>query len=482
MSLVEQELWLQLQDELSRRIPQVLFEQWFARAEILSCTEDEIELGVQNRFFKSRIETTYLTMLREAATSALGRPMRVSVSVSPRLFAAFRESQERASAELAAMENEPSVSSPEIPQPEFKPVITHGLELNRDFTFDRFVVGASNRLSHAVALKSVECPGEYERIYFCGQHGVGKTHLLQAICHETLRQRPHAAVVYVTCERFVADFIAAHADGKTKEFRAFYRECDVLAFDELQALGVGSKNASQAELLGIIDALDTRGKQVVLGATHAPEELEGIDPKLVDRLGAGFVDKLSLPDERTRRDLIVTKMSERGLELPKAAVNLIARELAGNVRKLEGTVNRLAALIEIEGMEPTTSCIRMALEVFTPISRKTALTFQDILQAVTEEYGVTVEAMIGRGRAHAVRSARQLAVVLCRRLVGGRYAEIGEVFGKRSHATIISIVKKVPRGIFSSGLEGRPLERILFRLGVAIKPEELLERQGELFE
>lgn len=447
----------------------------------MSCADAALELGVQNRFFKSRIETTYLTLLREAAAKVMGRPVRVSVSVSPRLFAAFRESQERVSQELAAMEVE-SQTAPETPPPAPKPAVRHGQELNRDFTFERFVVGASNRLSQAVALKAVECPGEYGRIYFCGQHGVGKTHLLQAICHETRRLRPEAVVVYVTCERFVADFIAAHAGGKMKEFRSFYRNLDVLAFDELQALGVGNKNASQAELMGIIDALDTKGKQVVFGATHAPNELEGIDPKLMDRLGAGFVDKLSIPDERTRRDLIVKKLAERGLEVPKAALNLMARDLSGNVRKLEGTVSRLAALIEIEGMEPTTNCIRMALEVFTPTPRRAALTFDDIIQAAAEEYGVTAEAVTGRGRAHAIRSARQLAVVLCRRLLGGRYADIGAVFDGRSHTTIISIVEKAPKEMFSSGLEGRPLERVLFRLGIGIKPEELIERQGELFE
>lgn len=478
--MVEEKLWLEVRAELSRRMPQVLFDQWFAHSEISSCDDRHLELGVQNRFFKSRIETRYLTQLREAVRAVLGRDVTVTVSVSPRLFAAFRESQERVTAELAAMDAEAPRAS-EAPQAEPRAASAHGLDLNREFTFGRFVVGSSNRLSHAVALRAVENPGEYGRIYFCGQHGVGKTHLLQAICHETLAQRPEALVVYVTCERFVADFVAAHAGGKMKEFRAFYRGCDLLAFDELQSLGVGNKAATQTELRDIVDTLAAKGKQVVFGATHAPGELEGVDAKLMDRLGAGFVDKLSLPDERTRRELVARKMAEKGILLPKAAVTLMARDLSGNVRKLEGTVNRLAALMEIEGLEPTTSCIRMALEVSTPAARKSALTCQDILQAVAEEYGVTAEAVMGRGRSHAVRVARQLAVVLCRRLIGGRYAEIGEAFGKRSHATIISIVKKAPRELFSSGLAGRPVERILFRLGVAVKPEELLERQGDLF-
>ncbi|MCC8191257.1 MAG: AAA family ATPase [Planctomycetes bacterium] len=479
MSVVDEALVVPFREELAQRVPPVLFAQWFARTEILACADGVLELGVQNRFFKSRIETRYLTVLREAAAAVLGQPVTVTVSVSPKLFAAFREAQEKASAEAAALDLDTPSSPPSPPRAPADRL--PGLELNPDFVFDRFVVGASNRLSHAVALRSVERAGEYSRIYLCGQHGVGKTHLLQAVCHATREERPESTVIYMTGERFVADFVAAHAAGRIKEFRALYRSCDLLVFDEMQALGVGNKAATQTELLAIIDTLETRGKQVLFGATLAPDELEGIDPKLRDRLGAGFVDRLSLPDEATRRDLIVLKAGERGISLPEDAILLLARELTGNVRKLEGTLNRLVALMEIENMEPTVACIRMALEVSNLPSRRTALTGEDIIAAVAGEFGLTVEAIRGRGRAVAVRRARQLAIVLCRRLCGMRYTELGELFGGRSHATIISTVKKIPGDTFASGLAGRPLERILFRLGLNLKPEDIQERQRDLF-
>ncbi len=479
LSLVDEAVWTEVKSELGRRIPQVLFEQWFSQAEVLAWDGACLELGVQNRFFKSRIETTYMGVLKEAADAAFGRSVSVQVSVSKRLLAAFRKAQKEAASEAAKLDLVTAFAPPE-PRPE--PKSAHGVELNPDYNFDSFVVGSSNRLSHAVALRAVDNPGAFGRIYFCGQHGVGKTHLLQAICRATLANRPGARVVYVTCERFVADFSAAHAGGRVKEFRSFFRGCDVLAFDEMQALGVGSKAASQAELLGIVDELDARGKQVVFAATHTPADLEGVDAKLRDRLGAGFVDKLSLPDENTRRELVARKMAERRIELPKAALALLARELSGNVRQLEGTVHRLAALIELEGMEPTTSCIRMALEVSRPAARKSALTFDDVIQATAEEYGITREALIGRGRAAVVREARQIALVLCRRVVGGRYAELGVAFGKRSHATLISAMKTINPDLFASGLAGRPVERILFRLGVNVKPEEVLDRQKALFD
>ncbi len=494
MSLVDEALLVELKSQLSQRMPEALYTQWFSQAELLSWEDGRMVLGVQNKFFKERIEQSYLRLVREVAEGVAGREMKVEVAISSRLFKAFEKSRQLALAEAEKFELPPA----DAPLAAAVPGVgagserrrrdagrdggwPRGAELNPDFTFDTFVVGSSNRLSHAVALRAVENPGLYNRVYFCGQHGVGKTHLLQAVCHAMAEAKPGARVIYVTCERFVADFIAAHNQNRVKEFRAFYRGADLLAFDELQALGVGNKAATQAELLGIVDELDAGDKQVLFSATHAPEELEGVDAKLRDRLGAGFVDKIALPDEKTRRDLIERKMAERRVDLPKAAVKMMARELTGNVRKLEGTVSRLAALIEIEGMEPTLSCIRMALEVSTPAARKSVLTFADVIQAVAEEFGVTREALVGRSRALTLTRARQLAVVLCRRLIGGRYAELGQAFGGRSHATIISLVKKPPIELFSSGLAGRPLERILFRLGVNIKPEEILERQRGLF-
>ena len=484
MSLVDQTLWISIGLQLRQSLPQVIYDQWFAQAEVLSWDGRNLEIGVQNRFFKSRIETTYVGALKQAAEAVVGVPVTVTISVSSRLFAAFRESQEKAEAEASSLELDfQSETAHPPPPPPPKPL--YGLELNPDFTFENFVVGSSNRLSHAVSLRALETPGEYTRLYFCGQHGVGKTHLLQAICSQARLQRPDLRVVYVTCERFVADFGAAYAgqaSGRLKEFRNFYRSVDLLAFDELQALGAGNKSATQTELLSIIDELSSKGKQIVFAATLAPEELEGVDAKIRDRLVAGFVDRLSLPDEETRRALIVRKMEEKRIDLPSAAVKAIARELSGNVRKLEGTVSRLAALMDIEGMEPTLSCIRMALEVSTPASKKSALVFKDVIQAVADEYGLTSDAIVGRGRAQTLRRARQLAMLLCRQLIGGSYAELGEVFGKRSHATIMTALKNIPAELFSSGLESRPVERILFRLGVGVKPEELFARQRGLFD
>lgn len=483
MSLVVSDISSGLLARLAAKLPKVIFDQWFARAEVVSWDGRRLELGVQNRFFKSRIETTYMGVLCEAATAVVGAEVSVGVSVSPKLFAAFREEQERASAEAAALE----VEQPQgfvAPEASSAPSgRLAGMPLNPEYTFSSFVVGPSNRLSHAVALRAVENPGGYGRICFCGEHGVGKTHLLQAICRETERVRPGAKVIYVTCEKFVADFVAAHANGGIREFRSRYRGCDVLAFDEIQVLGQGNKSASQAELLSIMDNLEARGRQAVFASTCVPGELPGVEPKLRDRLGSGFVDRISLPDEATRRELLAGMLQERGVEVPASAVALMARELSGNVRRIEGAVSRLAALIEVGGMEPTATCVRMAMEVSSPpIGRRSALEFADVISAVAEEYGVSPEAVVGRGRAVLLRRARQVAVVLCRKLLGGRYVELGKAFGGRSHATVLSMVKSAPRELFSAGLEGRPVERILFRLGVQVKPEEILESQRALFE
>lgn len=480
LSLVAEEIQIQLQAELRQRLPDALYEQWFSGIEIVACDKDALELGVKNRFFKSWIETRYLPMVCEAAEAVLGRSMRVTVVVSAKLYAPFREAQEKALAE-APVYVPPEFKAPAPLDNEPEDNRFAGMGLNPDFTFDTFVVGASNRLSHAVSLRAVECPGEYSRLYFCGEHGVGKTHLLQALCHQVKLLRPDARVAYVTCERFVSDFGAAHASGALNEFRRFYRRCDVLAIDQLQVLGQGNKAATQAELVAILDDMGARGKQVVFAATLAPNELDGVDARLRDRFGAGFVDRMSLPDESVRRRLIERKLTTRGIRLPEEAIGLLARDAGGNVMRLEGAVNRLAALIDVGGMQPNLSCLRLALDVSTPAGKKSVLNLKDIIDATAEEFGVTPDVLCGRGRTAPARRARTVAVVLCRKLLGTSYAEIGVTFGGRSHATVISMMKKAPAELFSVGLGSRPVERVLFRLGVGVKPEELLERQSVLF-
>jgi chromosomal replication initiator protein len=483
LSFVATDAAEKIKAELAARMPGVLFDQWFARAEIDVHADGAVRIGVQNRFFKSRIETAYLPVLAEASAAVLGDARPLSVVVSPRLFTQFREEQEKREEEAAALQLSPDASfAPSNPAAKRSaPAGPAGMDLSPGFTFDTFVPGAANRLSHAVALRMVESGGEFGRAVFCGQHGVGKTHLLQAVCRAYSAQHPDAVVTYTTCGRFVADFVAAHAEGSLREFRASYRACDLLAIDQLQELAQGNKSATQTELLALLDELQARGKAVLLASTLPPSELDGLEPRLRDRLGAGFIDKLSLPDESMRSALLVRKLAERNLTLPEHLVTLLAQELSGNVRRLEGVVSRLTALLSMWGMEPSVSCMRMALEMDAPSSPRGAVTPGDIVAAVAAEYGLSAEAVTGRGRALLLRRARQVALVLCRRLLGTRYAELGQFFSGRSHATVMSAIRLTEPGVFSSGVEGRPVERILFRLGVSIKPEELLERQGTLF-
>ncbi len=458
-------------------MPSALYEQWFAGSEVVSCTGGVVELGVKNRFFKGWIETRYASVLAEAAGAVVGEAVRVEVVVAPHLYGNFRKEQARAEEEAAVFDPAPVFTPP-------APVrrVEVGMDLNPDFTFDTFVVGSSNRLAHAVALRAAGKAGEYDRVFFCGEHGVGKTHLMQAIAHEIRRVRPGAAVAYITGERFVADFVAAHSGGKVKEFRAGFRSCDVLVLDQLQVLGEGNKSATQAELLALVDELDATGRQCFFAATVAPGELTGLDVRLRDRLGAGFVDRISLPDDAMRRELLARKLRERGVELGGEVMNVLASELGGNVRRIEGVVSRLSALIAVGGLEPNLGCVRMALDVGPVSAGRSALVWGDIVSVVSEEYGVSPEALLGRGRAGVLRRARGVGVVLCRRLLGMRWGELGRVFGGRTHATVISMVRGVPKGLFSDGVESRSVERILFRLGVGMKPSELLERQGSLFD
>lgn len=481
MSLVVTDAWNAISNELRRRLPEFIFDQWFSTIEITSLEEDRVEIGVQNRFFKWSIEHGYLDVLNAAIAAATGKPMRASVVISPRLYAEFRRRQEEEKLQAGAAPAEQEKKSLPDTAPAGKKEPQGGLFLNPDFTFGKIVVGACNRLAHAASLRAAEQPGEFSPLHLHGVHGVGKSHFLQAICHEARRLRPDEEAIYVTGDSFVADVKEAYANKRVDAFREKYRRCRILAFDELQALGQGSKTASQDELLAIIDSMSASGGQLVFASPEAPSEVEGLPAKLRGRLMSGLTDRIGLPGEDVRFTLAANKLAEFGVALPDASLALLARETTGNVRELEGVVKRLAALITFNGMRPTPNCVRVALDSVPRAQPGVALRVSDIVAAVAEEFGVTQDALLGRSRSSSLVRPRRLCMALAHAILGASYAEIGRVFSNRSHATVISAIKSIPEEAFSDALLSRPLERILFRLGVDTSPAALFPRQNRLF-
>jgi chromosomal replication initiator protein len=325
------------------------------------------------------------------------------------------------------------------------------LALDPRHTFERFVIGSGNRLAHAAALAVAELPGEaYNPLFLHGPPGLGKTHLLGAIADYLRRRRPELTVHYTTAEKFTTEFVTSLRKDGPELFKLRYRKLDALLIDDVQALE--GKEHTQEEFVHTFNALHAAGKQIVLSSDRPPEAISRLAERLRDRFEWGLRVAIGPPDLRTRTALIWRMSSEVPLEISDPAVlRDIAGIAAGNVRRLEGALTRIAALSSVLGEPVNRALIRKALD--DPVATDTpgggrqdpepgAPSIPAIQGAVCSVLGISQAALLSPSRASEVSRARQIAMYLSRELTDLSLAEIARQFD-RDHTTILHAVRAV---------------------------------------
>ena len=323
------------------------------------------------------------------------------------------------------------------------------LDLDPRHTFERFVIGSGNRLAHAAALAVAELPGEaYNPLFIHGPPGLGKTHLLGAIADYLRRRRPELTVHYTTAERFTTEFVTSLRKDGPEIFKLRYRKLDALLIDDVQALE--GKEHTQEEFVHTFNALHAAGKQIVLTSDRPPEAISRLAERLRDRFEWGLRVAIGPPDLRTRTALLWRMSGEVPIEIADPAVlHEIAGIAAGNVRRLEGTLTRIAALSSVLGEPVNRALIRRALDDPLAAGGATARdpepgspSVRAIQGAVCSTLGVSQQAMLSTSRAAEVSRARQMAMYLSRELTDLSLAEIARQFD-RDHTTILHAVRVV---------------------------------------
>lgn len=439
--------WQAVLDKLSERIGAQSFETFFSCVEPVRLDSERVELGVANRFIREWLRDRYMPIIREAVSEVLGGTPEIALTISGRAFRQMRRRQEE--------ELKPSAS----PQPRTGPV------LNRDFRLEEFVVGPSNRLAHAACLAVVENPAVvYNPLFIYAGAGLGKTHLLQGICHAFLERRPNASVAYISCEEFVNGYINAIQSRSLEEFRARYRNLDLLAVDDIHFLG--AKTRTQDEFLHTFDALRNLGKQVVLSSDAHAREIASLQGKLVDRFLQGLTARISPPDLQTRMAILRHKAAKRGLPLTEPLIEEIARRVDTNVRELEGALAKIAAHAAAERRELDIQLVRAALREFAT-SREGPIGLDDILRAVEAEFHVSASELRSRKRTKNVLRPRQVAMFVAKHATDRSLAEIGAHFGGRDHATVIHAERRIRKELARDEAVRQSVENIFRALGLA---------------
>jgi chromosomal replication initiator protein len=346
------------------------------------------------------------------------------------------------------------------------------LDLHPRHTFERFVIGPENRMAHAAALAVAELPGEaYNPLFLHGPPGLGKTHLLGAIADYLRRRRPELTVHYTTTERFTTEFVTALRKDGPELFKRRYRKLDALLIDDVQALE--GKEQTQEEFVHTFNALHSAGKQIVLSSDRPPEAIARLADRLRDRFEWGLRVAIGSPDLRTRTALLWRMTTEVPLEVTDPAVlRDIAGLAAGNVRRLEGAMTRIAALSSVLSEPVSRTLIRRALAdtgeetagASLPPAQTEAPSIAAIQDAVCSELGVSRASMLSATRTAAVSKARQIAMYLAREVTDLSLADIAREFG-RDHTTILHATRAVSARASADAAVSDTIHRVRELLG-----------------
>jgi chromosomal replication initiator protein len=438
MSLSPAEVWNRLLDRARQELPDQTFQAWLEPTEALSIEGNTLFVGAPDQFTADWNDSKHSVLLSSFCPIVLGYPMNV-------IFRVNEERKKRSQMDFFVAP--PAV----VPKPVSTQNGSSSPPLSQRYTFDLFVIGKSNELAAAAAHAVSQAPGKvYNPLFIYGDTGLGKTHLIQAIAHDTLDRNSGTRITYVAAEQFMNELISAIGERTVADFRRRYREADLLLIDDVHFLK-GRKEATQEEFFHTFNALYEGGRQIVLTSDRPPSEIPGLEDRLKSRFEWGMVADITLPDFEHRVAILKQKAHVDRLELtiPDDVIHFIAEHVRSNVRELEGSIIKLLAYASLKHKDITVEVAREALRdklraieglEAEPDGKLTILTIQ---QAVAKEWGVTVDGLRSKTRTKTLTIPRQIAMYLARELLATQLVEIGNAFGGRDHSTVIHSIDKV---------------------------------------
>ncbi|WP_204456116.1 chromosomal replication initiator protein DnaA [Actinokineospora baliensis] len=319
---------------------------------------------------------------------------------------------------------------------------TSKTRLNEKYTFDTFVIGASNRFAHAASVAVAEAPARaYNPLFIWGESGLGKTHLLHAVGHYAQRLFPGMRVRYVSTEEFTNDFINSLRDDRKVAFQRRYRDIDVLLVDDIQFLE--GKEGTQEEFFHTFNTLHNANKQIVVSSDRPPKRLETLEDRLRTRFEWGLITDIQPPELETRIAILRKKAAQDRLAAPAEVLEFIAARVEANIRELEGALIRVTAFASLNRQPVDVGLAEIVLRDLIPDSQAPEISAPTIMAVTAEYFGVSIDDLCGPGKTKALAQARQISMYLCRELTDLSLPKIGQTFGGRDHTTVMHADKKI---------------------------------------
>ena len=334
--------WTDILESIRKRVSSQQYATWFRNLKTQSFTPEELNIRVPNNFFKEWLAQNYLKIMDEAVAEVAGCHPKIAFTLDPDVHASVSED----AAETPAR--------PATPRP-------IGLRLNEHYTFEKFVVGPSNQLAHAAALAVCESPGRtYNPLFVYGSVGLGKSHLLQAICHASMPKYPAQRIAYLSCETFVNEFISAIQRNELPAFRARYRQLEFLFIDDIQFLSRAER--SQEEFFHTFNDLYNAEKQIVVSSDQPPQEISGLQERLMSRFKSGLVARMDPPGYEMRVAILNRKAELREVAVPEEVIDYIATVITTNIRELDGAITKVVGYASLLKQPITLDMARAALQ------------------------------------------------------------------------------------------------------------------------
>jgi len=474
------DFWISILNRLQPTIKKAHFLTWFQNTAILDCQNGELKIGLPNVYSHKWISTKYDVKVLQAAQEVKGDEIQSVVYVvdgsldSDGGLDVKTMFDKKLAKKVRKVRN---VNEVQVTKPGTGEKVSSKI-LNNRFKLDSFVVGLDNRLPHAACKAVGSTPGGiYNPLYIYGSVGLGKTHLLQAIGNEVLKNFPDMVVQYITAERFVTEVVEAIGKRNMKKFKQKYRNVDCFLVDDVQFFR--SKNSSQQEFFHTFNALVEANKQIVLTSDRPPSELDDLDTRLKSRFSSGMVVELLLPDFETRLAILQQKCQEYAVILDPEVMHFIAMNVKNSVRELEGILKQVIADIQLFERLPT---IRSVAEIIRRMDKaqeiigydlegvrdqkmmvKNAI---DVMEIVAQYYNVTVDDLVGKSRQKDIMAPRQMCMYLIKNELSHSYGKIGMGFGGRNHTTVMHSCNKTAERLRNDVRLVRDLNAIKREMGL----------------
>lgn len=434
-------IWSKAQLTIKERLGHTTYETWILPLQAEQVNGHGLQLTAPDSFFKDWIEKHYLQALQEIVQSCLGSPTEICLAAK---IGAANIPTPVLQAEPLAKPKQPYLTS----------------NLNPRYTFDNFIIGSSNRHAHAYSLAVADSPAKaYNPLFIYGGVGLGKTHLIQAVCHHILNKaQNNLKICYTSSERFTNELIDAIQRHSTANFRQKYRNVDVLVIDDIHF--IAGKESTQEEFFHTFNVLYDAHKQIIFSSDRPPKEIANLQDRLVSRFGWGLTTDVQPPDLETRVAILKKKVEREPVSVPDDVVFFIAQLIKTNIRELEGALIRTIAYSLLEE-EPIT--LELAKEVLKDLLKepKTLITVDFIQRCVAEEFAIQLTELKTKRRNKTIVLPRQIAMYLSRELTDLSLPEIGGAFGGKDHTTVLHSYNKIKEAIINNPLIKEKVNRLI---------------------